>query len=113
MRAIREGMQPIVTPDATIIHHGGASETVRLDKMVRLLDGQVRLFRRHFSPAGFRLVYHAIKLGVLARIVALKLLKPLGRSDSEVLWRGIWRRRAEWTRGAGGTGMSIDCNSAA
>ncbi|MDB4632833.1 glycosyltransferase family 2 protein [bacterium] len=111
MRAIREGMQPIVTPDATIIHHGGASETVRLDKMVRLLDGQVRLFRRHFSPAGFRLVYHAIKLGVLARIVALESLKPLRRSDSEVLWRGIWRRRAEWTRGASRVEDSIETGS--
>ncbi|MCP4904751.1 MAG: hypothetical protein GY910_07205 [bacterium] len=56
MRAIRKGMQPIVTPDATIIHHGGASEPVRLDRMVRLFEGQVRLLRRHFSPLRFRLV---------------------------------------------------------
>jgi hypothetical protein len=100
MRAIKEGMQPIVTPDACIIHHGGASETVPLDKMVRLLDGQIRLFRRHFSPAGFKLVYHVMKVGILVRIAASELSRRLRRSDSENLWAAIWGRRAEWTRGA-------------
>ena len=100
MRAIKEGMQPIMTPDATIIHHGGASETVPLDKRVRLLDGQVRLFRRHFSPVGFKLVYHAMRLGVLARALVTQVLRPFKGADSGNLWAGVWRRRAEWGKGA-------------
>ena len=112
MRAISEGMQPIVTPDATIIHHGGASEKVLLDKMVRLLDGQIRLFRRHFSPIGFKLVYHAMRFGVIARLVATELKRRIRGSDSENLWLGIWGRRAEWTRGAGRSKASIETSPA-
>ncbi len=100
MRAIKEGMQPIMTPDATIVHHGGASETVPLDKRVRLLDGQIRLFRRHFSPVGFRLVYHATRLGVLARAAITGLVCKLRGGDTVSVWGGVWRRRSEWTRGA-------------
>ena len=89
-----------MTPDATIIHHGGASETVPVDKMVRLLDGQIRLFRRHFSPAGFWLVFHAMRVGVLARALVVGVLKLMRRSDKENLWARLWGRRVEWTRGA-------------
>jgi hypothetical protein len=80
--------------------------------MVRLLDGQIRLFRRHFSPAGFKLVYHVMKVGILVRIAASELSRRLRRSDSDNLWAGIWRRRAEWTRGARtSTVLPIDTGS--
>ena len=44
------GAKPMVTPDATIIHYGGASEKVRADKMVRLLTAKVKLIRKHWPP---------------------------------------------------------------
>ncbi len=105
MRAIKGGMRPIVTPDATIIHHGGASETVALDRLVRLHDGQVRLIRRHFSRSRFEFAYQAMKLGVLARATFLAARKLFWSRDSENLWAGLWRRRSEWTRGARGNRM--------
>src|SRR5690606_157263 len=37
------GARPLVTPDATIIHHDGASSTARADKMVRILQARKEL----------------------------------------------------------------------
>ncbi len=48
MRAMKKWTQPIVTPDATIIHHGGGSEQFRLDRMVCLFDVQVLLLQCTF-----------------------------------------------------------------
>ena len=100
MRGIEVGMRPIITPTATIVHHGGASEPIQVDKMVRLHDGYVRLFRRHFSRVGFTLILFAMKTGILlrARIIALKntFLSSSASND----WDDLWKRRAEWTRGA-------------
>lgn len=100
MRAIADGMRPIVTPDAAIIHHGGASERVAVEKMIRLQDGQIRIFRRHFSPLGFEAVYQAMRLGVLARASIVGVRRMLGSGEDENRWAELWRRRAEWTRGA-------------
>ena len=100
MRAIVKGMRPIVTPDAKIVHHGGASETVAVEKMIRLQDGQIRIFRRHFSRLGFEMVYQGMKLGVLARALLVGMKCRLGRGDGNNLWAELWRRRSEWTKGA-------------
>ena len=48
LRARAHGAAPRVTPKATILHYGGASEKVRADKMVRLLAGKASLIGRHF-----------------------------------------------------------------
>lgn len=100
MRAIATGMRPIVTPEAKIVHHGGASERVAIEKMIRLHDGQIRIFRRHFSRLGFQAVYHAMKLGVLARALIVGMKARCGWGDCENIWAELWRRRSEWTRGA-------------
>ena len=107
MRAIKDGMRPIVTPDAEIIHHGGASETMLLEKMIRLQDGQIRLFRRHFSRFGFEAVYQAMKLGVFTRALIVGIKNWLTRDSAENMWAGLWRRRAEWTRGARGPRVTL------
>ncbi len=102
MRGIKEGMRPIVTPDAEIIHHGGASEKIMADKYVRLFDAQVRLFRRHFSRWGFGAVFFLMRLGVFARAgLITNVNRDLGRRP-ENLWQELWQRRAEWMKGASG-----------
>ena len=107
MRAIKDGMRPIVTPEATIIHHGGASETILLDKLIRLQDGQIRLFRRHFSRIGFEAVFQAMKAGVVIRAMITGLKNRITRNAEENMWSELWRRRAEWTRGARGPRVSV------
>jgi GT2 family glycosyltransferase len=94
LRGMAAGMAPRVTPDATIVHYGGASEKVQADKMVRLLRAKVLLIKRHF-PASQR------ALGLL-----LFRLWPWSRILPGRLWRGdaadwteIWARRREWWDG--------------
>ncbi len=100
MRAIAKGMQPIVTPDAKIVHHSGASEKVAIEKMIRLQDGHIRIFRRHFSRTGFEVVFQAMKLGVFFRALLRGVRNGFRRGERDNLWAELWSRRAEWTKGA-------------
>ncbi len=49
LRAHKFGAKPMVTPDATIIHYGGASEKILADKMVKLLKAKRMLMKNHWS----------------------------------------------------------------
>lgn len=99
LRAARDlGAAPRVTPAAVIVHHGGASETVRADKMVRLFRAKMELIKRHV-PAWQRGSAAAMfRLWPLTRLVATTLL---GRNSRHV-WAEIWKRRPEWRTGFGG-----------
>ena len=100
MRAIKRGMKPVITPTATIIHYGGASEKIHEEKMVRLFDAQVRLFRRHFSKVTFSLVFFSMQSGVLLRSAIIGTRnRLLGRAAAND-WSRLWKRRVEWCQGA-------------
>ncbi|MBN2905819.1 MAG: glycosyltransferase family 2 protein [Rhodobacteraceae bacterium] len=88
---------PRVTPDATIIHYGGASEKVRADKMVRLLRAKAELIRRHIPAWQRPLALALFRLWPLSRWVALKLLRK--RGESMQVWQQVWTRRGEWENG--------------
>lgn len=96
LRARAKGARPRITPDAQIVHYAGASETVRTDKMARLLRAKILLIRRHFPewqrPVGLML----LRLWPLSRYVGTLVL---GRSQAARTWGEIWRRRAEWWQG--------------
>lgn len=49
IRAWRAGSKCMLCPDVELIHHGGQSEKVKADKMVRLFQAKVRLFRKHWN----------------------------------------------------------------
>jgi len=49
LKAIQSGYRPIITPEAKIIHHGGASEANRSDRTIKLLKSKVELVNRHSS----------------------------------------------------------------
>ena len=93
------GARPRITPTAEIVHYGGASETVRADKMVRLLRAKTELIKRH-SPAWQRPVARALfRLWPLTRYLALGIVP--GRGESAAMWRAVWQRRSEWENGFG------------
>ena len=46
-RARKLGCQPLITPQAKIIHHGGSSEKNLSGKMIRLLSGKVTFINKH------------------------------------------------------------------
>ena len=105
LRARARGMRPMMTPDAVIIHYGGASETVRADKMVRIMRAKVELINRHFTPGTKWLGRGLFALWPLSRQVAAGLAGTiLGRPDlrnKSQVWSEVWRRRAEWRDGFG------------
>ena len=102
LRARRMGYRPRITPEATIIHHGGASDTVRADKMVRLMRAKIELVNRHFSPASRTLGRWLLGLWPLSRGIAWRIIALTGRkgaTEKANTWMEIWQRRAEWKNG--------------
>jgi len=99
LRAIENGAKPVITPDAVIIHYGGASEKVRADKMIRLFKAKELLMHRHWSSFKAQIGRAMLGLGVFARALATKLLKcvsPKRFNESATNWQEIWNRRKEW-----------------
>lgn len=103
LMAQRHGARPRVTPEATIIHHGGASETTRAEKTVKVLKAKATLIRRHFSRP---LVPVALALNaawplsrMLAFSLASRLLGKPGLADRAKAWASVWARRQDWCHG--------------
>jgi GT2 family glycosyltransferase len=103
LRAHKLGLRPAITPDATILHYGGASERVQSDKMVRLLRAKAELIKRHFPPASRSLGLLLLMLWPLSRFTALWSAARLsGRprlAERTAVWREVWARRSEWRGG--------------
>ncbi len=103
LRAAKLGARPAVTPQATIVHYGGASEKVRSEMMIKLLAGKAELIKRHWSPGtqslGLALLSlwpwtRAVALGLAGRVLAKQTL-----ADQAATWRAIWSARARWRHG--------------
>jgi GT2 family glycosyltransferase len=96
LRADAMGAQRWITPDARVIHHGGASESDNADRLVRLLRSKAQLFDRHFSQLGAQLAKRTLWLWALTRMLGYGAAARIGgraRASSEA-WREVWRRRA-------------------
>ncbi|CUH49053.1 glycosyltransferase family 2 protein [Ruegeria atlantica] len=91
------GASPRMTPDAVIIHYGGASEKVRSDKMVRLLRAKSELISRHIPGWQRPLAKALFAFWPLNRRLAYSVLRP--DEDNAQVWSEIWKRRQEWRRG--------------
>jgi GT2 family glycosyltransferase len=96
LRARSVGARPRITPHAQIVHYVGASESVRSDKMVRLLQAKLLLIRRHFPARQRPLGLLLFRLWPLSRYWATRLL---GRPTAAQTWGQIWDRRDEWWNG--------------
>jgi GT2 family glycosyltransferase len=103
LEARKRGARPRVTPRATIIHHGGASEVTRASKIVKVLAAKATLIRRHFPdwlvPLG--LLLNALwPLSRMTAFTALQRLTGLARhAQAAEQWRSVWRCRRDWWRG--------------
>jgi GT2 family glycosyltransferase len=92
LRAAALGARPAITPEATIIHYGGATETSSARKNKRLLAAKALLIRKHF-PAWAR----SLALALLA--VRPWLKRGLSRNSERVVWRDVWMFRHKWIAG--------------
>jgi GT2 family glycosyltransferase len=103
LRARRAGGRPRVTPAATIVHHGGASEATRAGKMVKLLAAKTLLVERDFAGWSRALALLLLSLWPASRMLALTLAaRVLRRGEfaaSAAVWREVWARRGEWRKG--------------
>lgn len=102
MRAKAMGYQPMMTPDATIMHLVGAASGVRAEKQIMVAKSRVTLLRDHWPawqvPVGLVLMWIWGAMRVTAASV-LGVLKPARFGEKAVHWRLVWSRRGEWLRG--------------
>jgi hypothetical protein len=96
VRARQLGARPLVFPDASVIHIGGASSSSE-GQRIRILRGRMTYAYRHWRPGGAKLAAALLTAGVLLRCVASTALGT-GRSRG-VGWRAVWRERRTWVAG--------------
>ena len=89
LRARSLGAGPRITPDARIVHYGGASERVRAEQISRVSRAKVSLLGRHM-PASLRVL--AYRAAMLAR-------RNDRFAEEHAVWSEIWQRRREWQQG--------------
>jgi len=102
LRAAKLGARPMVTPDAVIVHYGGASEKVRSDKMVRLFVAKAQLIKKHWHVLLVKPGLILLILWPLVRVVIFTAKSAIGNNkkiQSEKDTRGsIWRQRQQWLK---------------
>lgn len=101
LRAAKLGYRPMITPDAQIVHHVGASYTESEDRLVKVLKGRVTIIRDHWSawekPIGIGLLL----VWAGGRRLSRSLKAQMGKRtavDGQV-WDAVWHRRSEWLQG--------------
>lgn len=99
LRAGAHGARPLITPEATIIHYGGASERgVRAGKMIRLFTAKAQLYRKFWGGLSGRFGLYTLDLWTLVRCFAFWVLSLVGKGSpaSRESWQEIWRGRSAW-----------------
>jgi GT2 family glycosyltransferase len=104
LRASREfGAKPLLTPDATIIHLGGASETVRANKLIKLLAAKATLINRHWFLPTRLLGRIVLAAWPLSRMIVLQIAATLTGSNklrlNAMVWRDVMRAYRLWFHG--------------
>lgn len=103
LRARALNCVPMTTPEATIVHYGGASERVRAGKVIKLFTAKVELIKRYWP-----LWQQAAGIGLLAtwaltRYAGYEIFTRLSptpqRREAADAWREVWQRRSAWLRG--------------
>ncbi len=103
LRAHRLGARPMITPDATIIHYGHASEPHAAEQKIKVLAGRISLMQRHEPALPIQIGRMLYKVTVLMRIglfgtAALLTGHPKVLRTAQT-WGQIWRARARWVNG--------------
>lgn len=101
LRAGARGARPRVTPEATIIHYGGASATSNSQAVRRVLRAKVALARKHMGPLAARSVHLLFLFAAGLRRAAYGLMSAVagkGREQAQV-WDAVWQDRRSWTDG--------------
>ena len=100
LRAQRKGCQPMITPDAQIMHLVGASTNLRSDKVVRIQRARSTLIRDHWAswkvPIGLMLLW----FWAANRSAFHAFMGLIGRErPAAATWRDVWQNRRLWLGG--------------
>jgi GT2 family glycosyltransferase len=102
LRARARGARPMITPEATIIHYGGASEPTREGKMIKLLAAKASLIARHWHrlrvPLGLVLLAGWPLSRTLAYGIAAHFTGSPAHAKETETWRAIWSGHTRWAR---------------
>lgn len=99
LRAYKAGARPMFTPDAVLIHYGGASGNIREDKKIRLFKAKLALMRKHWNYINYIIGRILFIMYPLNKILILKIQTALNKEkhqDELTVWNTIWHRRDEW-----------------
>jgi N-acetylglucosaminyl-diphospho-decaprenol L-rhamnosyltransferase len=102
VRARRLGYRSMVTPDASVVHHFGASSADGGAKGVMQLRARATFIRKHWSPPVARFGLAMLWLGAAVRAAATGVSGRLpGRAGSRRSnpWLKIWAQRRTWLPG--------------
>jgi N-acetylglucosaminyl-diphospho-decaprenol L-rhamnosyltransferase len=95
-RATALGARPVVVPEATVIHVGGASSSSE-GQRIKILRGKATYVRRHWSRPRATTAIALMKTGVAWRAFAKAIV---GRDRSRgVDWPKVWQERRTWAAG--------------
>lgn len=92
LRAARLGAQPVLVPQARVVHHNGAAST-SANKRVMLMRGKMTFLRSRWSGPRSRLGRGLLAAGIAARAAGARLTGRAG------YWREVWHRRDVWLPG--------------
>ncbi|MBV8682964.1 MAG: glycosyltransferase family 2 protein [Caulobacteraceae bacterium] len=110
LRAHKLGARPIIVPEATIIHHGHASEPKQTDMRIKLFAGRITLIKRHDGPLGAWMGTRLYVAAVLVRVLGLGLLGRLTGAkrlrEAANAWQDLWARRELWIHGWNDAGVA-------
>jgi len=98
LRARNYGANPLINPDAVIIHYGGASERIKEDKMIKLFKAKILLTKKHWGNFKYKLGKFIFLLYPLNKVITQKVLFFMGKDVKKeaFVWGAIWERRKEW-----------------
>lgn len=102
LRAAKRGYQPMITPEAEIMHLVGASSGRVADKVVMVAKSRVSLIRDHWPSVIVPLGVGMMWLWGALRVAAARLLALSGRPrhrEAGEKWRHIWAKRRDWLAG--------------
>jgi GT2 family glycosyltransferase len=96
------GWQPVIVPQATIVHHGGASRASQARQLVLVARARLTLIDLYW-PRAWRPWGRAMQwLWGANRVAASWLMARLGRPGAgarHALWREVWAHRRDWLAG--------------
>ncbi len=103
LRARALGAAPRFTPEAEIIHYGGASENLRARQIAKIFAGKISLAKKHWPGWKVAIVRLFYRLAVLVRWFGYSLLGRLpgksARRETASQWGEVWKMRKTWLAG--------------